>query len=268
MADPAEAPSLLDHAAPGEAAPDEAAGERARRRFYALLLETPLFTPIHEPGAEDAPLRPLVFEPSGGPVALGFDRDARLAAFFGRPTPFATLPGRALVAALAERGLGLGLNLGDAPSATVLDAAAIRWLAEQGGARLVEAEAEAGLVARAPAGAPEPLAAALAGGAEEMTGLLAELWLIRLARAGEARGRLVAVARAAPAARRAGPGVATRLGALAAPFAAEDDPLDVALAEEGEALLVAARAAGAPLHPPPAPPQAPPPAAPEGPPRF
>jgi hypothetical protein len=233
------------------AAGAEGAPGSARARFYALLVETPLCAPV-EPGPEDAALRPLVFDLSAGRVALAFDDDARMAAFFGAPVEYVSLPGRALVAALAGAGLGLGLNLGDAPSATLLDADAVAWIArEMGGG--VEADAVAGPVAvRPPAGAPAALLETLAGRVAALAGLVAEAWLVRLARAAEPAALTLAIL-PAPAAARAAEGLAAELGRLAQPFAPEGEAVATAVLREDHALLPACRTHGIGLHPGPRP---------------
>ncbi|MCC6304476.1 MAG: SseB family protein [Rhodobacteraceae bacterium] len=115
------------------AAADE---EGARHAFHARLAAEGLFLLIdREPRGET--LEPRVFALEEGEFVLAFDREARLAAFVGVPAPYAALPGRMLVALLAGRGLGLGLNLDVAPSAILLPAAAIDWNA----ARLAAAAA-------------------------------------------------------------------------------------------------------------------------------
>lgn len=218
----------------------------ARARFYALLAETDLCIPL-DGAAEDGPLRPLVFpldEP--GPVALAFDDDGRMAAFFEAPTDYVRLSGRALLAALAGARLGLGLNLGDAPSSTLLDAATVAFLAaEQGGA--TEASEVAGAVTIAPpAGAERGLIATLSARLAEMPGLVAEAWLVTLARDGAAG--LAVMVLPGPLAARAAEGVATALGRAAAAYAPEGGAVAVAMAAEGHPLLAAARAQGLRLH--------------------
>lgn len=255
-------PTLLDLA---YASPD--ADEPSRRRFYALLLETTLFAPVHE-APETEPLRPRVFELSEGPIALAFDRDDRAAEFFGRPVPYAALQGRDLIDASAERGLGLGVNLG-ASSATLLGAEAVAWLAANAAASVSGEPVGAGSAIAPPAGAAEAAALALGREAERWPGVIAELWLVRVRAAGETRGGLVAIARPGAAAAAAEKGIAARLGAAAAPFAEADEPIAIAIVREGDAALAAARRQGARLAPldrsDPAPPPAPPP---QGPPRL
>ena len=105
--------------------------EAARLRLCERLLDAELLLLLEEePEGEEDRLRPRVFELEEGRFVLAFDRDDRLAAFFDAPVPFAALPGRRLVGMMAGRGIGLGLNLGEAPSATLLPAGAIDWMAD------------------------------------------------------------------------------------------------------------------------------------------
>lgn len=122
MSGRAETP--LDAAFRAAEAGDDAA---ARLRFHERVLDAELMVPL---AAEaEAALAPRVFDLADGRFVLAFDRDERLAEFFGAPTEFAALSGRRLVAMLAGRGVGVALNLG-APSATLLPGAAVDWLAE------------------------------------------------------------------------------------------------------------------------------------------
>ena len=146
---------------------------QGRLRFFALLLETPLCVPLRAPDA------PLTVALDDGAAALGFDDDARMAAFFEAPTEYVTLTGRALAALLAARGLGLGLNFGDAPSAQVLDMAAVAWLAAEMGGRLEPEALEGPLRLSPPAGAGPALPAALAGKLADHPGMVAGAWLAR-----------------------------------------------------------------------------------------
>lgn len=232
--------------APG-AAPD------ARVRFYGLLLETTLFLPV-APTADDSPIAPLTFALDDGPVALAFDDDARMAAFFEGPTDYVALPGRALIAALrdAPAPLGLGLNLGDAPSATLLDAETVRWLAAEMGGDAARADLAGPLRAAPPAGATPGLMAALAERLREFPGLVQEARLVRLGPP-EGPGRLTLLVLPAPAAARAADGLAAALGRAAAPHAPTGETVEIGLLSPGHALLAAAQRQGADLlSPPPA----------------
>lgn len=109
-----------------EAEPENAA---AQARFHERVLDAELHLLLEEEPETDARLRPLIFEIPEGRFVLAFDRDERLASFVAEPMPCAVLAGRRLVEMVAGHGLGLGLNLGDAPSATLLPAEAVDWLA-------------------------------------------------------------------------------------------------------------------------------------------
>ncbi|MCR8725896.1 SseB family protein [Frigidibacter sp. ROC022] len=123
-----EDPTPLDRAhAAMEAAPEDAT---LRLRFYEALVEAELILWLAADPAPGADPAPALFDTEDGRLALSFDNEARLAAFTGAPAPYAALPGRALVQMLAGQGIGLGLNLGVAPSSFLLGAEAIDWLAE------------------------------------------------------------------------------------------------------------------------------------------
>ena len=101
--------------------------EAGRLRFYERLADAELFLLLARE-AEGSVIEPRTFDLEDGPVALVFDREARLAEFAG-PSPYAGLSGRGVVGLLRGRGIGLGVNLGVAPSSTLLPAEAVDWLA-------------------------------------------------------------------------------------------------------------------------------------------
>lgn len=110
-----------------------AAGESepARRGFFAALAAAELVV-VLEAEVEDnaATIRPLTLETEQGRLILAFDTEARMADFLGRGAPTATMPGRQLARMLAPAGLGIALNPEVAPSAILLPAEAMVWLAE------------------------------------------------------------------------------------------------------------------------------------------
>lgn len=119
-------PLDLAHAAM-EAAPDDA---NARLRFYAALADCELILLIETEPEGDAPLSPAIQDLDGGRYVLAFDSEDRLAAFAGTTVPYAALPGRVIATQLAGQGIGIGLNLGVAPSAFLMPEGAVDWLAE------------------------------------------------------------------------------------------------------------------------------------------
>lgn len=106
-----------------ETAPDD---DHARLRFYERLADAELFV------LQDSEygFSPRVFPLEDGPVVLAFDREDRLAEFAQGPASCAEMTGRTLVPLLAEARLGLGLNLGVAPSAFHMPHDAVVWLSE------------------------------------------------------------------------------------------------------------------------------------------
>ena len=112
------------HAAMAQNEDDDA----ARLNFYSLLADTELFVML-DAEADSDQISPRLFDLEDGPVVLAFDLEERLAAFVGGPTPYAALPGRVIATQLAGLGIGLGLNIGAAPSAIILPSDVMDWLA-------------------------------------------------------------------------------------------------------------------------------------------
>lgn len=143
----------LDHAhAAMEAAPDNAT---ARMRFYERLADAELFLLLtSEPDGDR--IEPATYDLPDGPCVLVFDRELRLAAFAEGSAPYVALSGRVLAGMLAGQGIGLGLNLGVAPSAFLMPAEAVDWLAETLASAPEEVEARPTELTP-PAGLPEAL---------------------------------------------------------------------------------------------------------------
>ncbi len=219
-----------------EATPEDAG---ARLAFHARLAEAELFLMLDEDPTGDS-LTPRLFALEEGPVVLAFDTEERLAAFAGAAVPYAALPGRRLVAMLAGQGIGLGVNFDVAPSANLLPAEVIDWLAA------TLAEAPEALTARPeqlhPPTLPPALVAALDARLARAAGLAQTAWLAGVTHADGTRGHLLvvtdpatgveaAIARAlTEAARLAG---VDEAGPLDVAFLAGDDPLTGRLARVG-----------------------------------
>lgn len=180
----------LDHAhQQAEADPDDIP---ARLRFYARLIEAELFL-LLETEAQGDQISPRVFELEDGPILLAFDLESRLSDFTGMPAPYAALPGRALVQMLAERGdIGLGLNLGDAPSARVLPAEIVTWLASSLGDAPAAQDARIESL-QAPRGLPDLVVRALDDALRRMAGLARLAYLAGATFDGGRRGHVLAV---------------------------------------------------------------------------
>ncbi|MBP7001579.1 SseB family protein [Amaricoccus sp.] len=225
-----------------EASPED---EAARLRFHERLMDAELFVLLETEPEGDA-LRPAIFDLDEGRFALAFDRDARLAAFLDAPAPYAALAGRRLAAALAGRGVGLGLNLGVAPSATLLPAAAIDWLAAMGDARPERTSARPRAV-RPPTDASPALIAALDAKIATMTGQIDAAWLAALDMADGAARLVLAVGGAVPSAE---PAIAAAV-AEAARFSGGGAEIDVAFLRDDPGVRQAFERNGLRFDPPP-----------------
>lgn len=177
------------------AAPEDAA---ARLRFYDRLSASEMFL-LLEAEPEGAHIRPRVFPVEGRDFVLVFDREDRLGAFVEGAAPYAALSGRALAEMLSGQGIGLGVNLGVAPSSILLDAEAVAWLAGAlaGGPDEVEERAEEVM---APVGLPEGLLRALDARLASATGLAKMSYLVGVRYGGGRQGHLMAFIGAVPGA--------------------------------------------------------------------
>jgi hypothetical protein len=119
--------TLLDAAHAAVSADPE--NEVLRLRFFERLADGEMVI-LLEREAVGENLEPKVFELEDGPVVLIFDREERLASFTGGIAPYAALPGRVIAGLLKGQGIGLGVNLGVAPSSMLLPPEAMDWLAE------------------------------------------------------------------------------------------------------------------------------------------
>lgn len=148
------------------AAPDD---DAARVRFYERIADTELFV-LLQSERDEADLAPQEFALEDGVFIMAFDRDDRLSAFADAPAPYAAIPGRAVVLAIAGSGTGLGLNVGVAPSSFLMPAAAVDWLADVLTTAPVETEAA---IARflPPRGVPATFFATLTPRLAAMAGL-------------------------------------------------------------------------------------------------
>lgn len=187
-------PTPLDDAhAAMVAAPDD---DTARLRFFAQLADAPLLLLLEAEAAGDS-VEPRLFALEEGPVVMAFDADDRLTAFTGAPAPYAELPGRVIASLLAGQGIGLGLNLGVAPSSFLIAAEGIDWLAQTLAQGPVAAEARPQAF-HPPGGLPKGLIAALDGKLARAGGLAQTALLAAVDYVGGRRGHLLAFVDAAP----------------------------------------------------------------------
>jgi hypothetical protein len=228
-----------------EATPDD---PRARLRFHERVMDAELFLLLEtEPDGER--LNPQVFDLDEGRFVLAFDRDDRLAEFLDAPAPYVALTGRRLVALLAGRGLGIGLNLGSAPSATLLPADAVAWMAEMGAGGPETADDLPHRLAP-PDSAPEALVAALGPKLAAMSTRVASAHLVTATYGDDRSGLLLALSGVPPEAR---PAVAAAISEAVRFSGVEEGGLDVTFLDEDASTLARIRSAGLSLDLPRAP---------------
>lgn len=168
--------------------------EALRLRFFERLADGEMVLLLECEATGDR-LEPKVFELEDGPVVLVFDREERLASFTGGIAPYAALPGRVIAGLLKGQGIGLGVNLGVAPSSMLLPPEAMDWLADT----LDEApeEVEAAPEEFLPPSVPEAVVAALDAKLARAGGLAAAALLAGVIYRDGRRGHMLALLDAA-----------------------------------------------------------------------
>ena len=180
--------TVLDraHAAMTGAPQDDA----ARLAFYERLADAEVFVLLAEEAGQDS-VTPRVMNSGDARYVLIFDSEARLSSFTGAVSPYACLSGRGLADLLSGQGIGLALNPEVAPSAMLIPAEAVDWLAET----LAHAPtiASARPVEVTPPGAlPKPLLDALARKLDGTGDLAAGAWMAGVGYEDGSRGHLLA----------------------------------------------------------------------------
>lgn len=233
-----------------------------RLRFHERILDTELVIPLDAPPDGDR-RRMKTFPLSDGPVVLAFDRDDRMAEFLGAPAEFAALTGRRVVALLAGQGTALALNLG-APSAALLPADAVDWLARIAEQAVPETSARAQDIGP-PGIVPRPLLDALGPKLAAMADRLGAAHLVS-ARVGDGPPVLLLALVGVPDPARRPMAAAV---AEAVRFSGLDEvALEVAFPDTGTPLAAAVSRAGLRLEMPPPPERAPRTPDPTAPPRL
>ena len=222
------------HAAIGEGAEDP----RRWLGFYGRLCAGELFLLLRA-AARGGSADPAILPHEGQDHALAFDTEARLQAFAEGPAHWVSMPGADLVRLLARQGLGLGLNLGVAPSAVLLPPDALGWLAGQIAGSLQQVRALPRHVAP-PLDMPPALVDALARRLAGVAGLVSEAWLVQARYADAPDGLLLACVGVALPAR----AVLIRSLAPAAHLAPAARPLDIVCLEDDAPVLAALRRHG------------------------
>ncbi len=228
--------TLLDAAhAAVSADPDN---EALRLRFFERLADGEMVLLLDREAAGET-LEPKVFDLEDGPVVLVFDREERLAAFTGGIAPYAALPGRVIAGMLKGQGIGLGVNLGVAPSSMLLPPEALDWLATalEDGPQQVEALPEAFHAPRV----PEAVIAGLDAKLARAAGLARAAVLAGVVYRDGRRGHMLAFLDAAVGAE---PALARAMGEALVFSGVEAGELDVAFLRSGSTAAEAIGRAG------------------------
>lgn len=170
-----------------DAAPHD---DAARLQFFERLADSELFLLLTKEAAGEN-ISPEMFEVADGRFVLVFDREDRLTAFTGRPSPYAALSGRGVVQMLAGQGVGLGVNLEVAPSSILIPAEAIAWLFETLGNTPNQIEARIDEVLP-PSGLPESLITALDQKLATAVGFATSAYLVGVTYDDGGRGHMLA----------------------------------------------------------------------------
>ncbi|MEM7270982.1 MAG: SseB family protein [Pseudomonadota bacterium] len=156
------------------------AGDAGMARYYDIFAATEFHLLIDAETLGSGAPQPQLFPVEGVDTALIFDTETRLAAF-AEGGAHLTLTGRAVVGMFAGAGVQLGVNLGDAPSATILPAEAVDWAASALRQPIEAADAETASLT-IPRGVMPDMLMALDQKLAAMGAAVAEGWLCGLGR--------------------------------------------------------------------------------------
>jgi len=173
-----------------ETAPDNV---DKRLKYYERLADSELFLLLTEEAKGDR-LSPELFELADASFVLAFDREDRLAAFVGKPAPYAAISGRVIAGMLAGQGVGIALNPEVAPSSNIIDPEAVAWLADTVSAAPEELQARVTEVL--PPNVPEVLVTTLAEKLATATGLADTAYLVAVQYDTGAKGHMLGVVNA------------------------------------------------------------------------
>jgi hypothetical protein len=175
--------------------------DRARLRFYERLADAELFLLLSGEATGET-IKPEVFELQDASFVLVFDTEERLAAFVGKPAPFAALSGRVIAQMLAPSGIGMGVNLDVAPSSILIPTSAVNWLVETLDNAPDEVEQRVAEVSP-PTGLPEVLIEALDAKLSSAIGLARWAYLVGTLSETGVRGHMLGFVDAIPDAQNA-----------------------------------------------------------------
>lgn len=167
------------------------ADDIARLRFYERLADSELFM-LLEAEAEGDQIKPAMFEAEDQSFVLIFDREERMSEFYGKDiAPYAALSGRGMAQMLEGQRIGMALNMGVAPSAMLVPAEAVDWLAQTLGSDPEEVDGQITELTP-PSGLPETLLEALDRKLATAAGLAVEAYLCGVTFDGGGRGHMLA----------------------------------------------------------------------------
>lgn len=215
------------------------ADDRLRLKFFERLADSELYLLLADEADGDS-ITPELFAVGGSHYVLVFDTADRLAEFVGSIAPFAATSGRGLCALLEGQGAGLALNPDVAPSAMLIPADAVDWLART----LAEGPEEtSGQISEvgAPQEVPQELLLSLDRKLATAGGLAVAAYLVSVVYEDGGRGHMLAFLDAIEAAQ---PALASAVsealtfsgieaGALDVSFVRAQDPIAAALAKWG-----------------------------------
>jgi hypothetical protein len=132
----------------------------ARLRFYERLADTEFFLLLENEPDKNI-VKPQVFSVENDEFVLIFDLEERLAEFSGGIVPYIAISGRAVAKMLAGKNIGLGVNLGVAPSSILIPSDAVDWLLDKTSAKS-DVDHDRPTEVSAPVGLPDILLGSLA----------------------------------------------------------------------------------------------------------
>lgn len=225
------------------------AGDAETARFYDVFAAAELHLLIDAASLDgDGAPQPVLFPVEGIDTALVFDTEDRLAAFVDDGAAHLTLSGRAVIGMFAGTAAQLGVNLGDAPSATILPQQALAWAAEAL-RQPIEADTTAAATLTVPRGAMPDLLMAIDAKLAGMGAAVAEAWLCGLG-GGGGRGKpaplILCVALRSPGAENA---VVSALAETARFAGGDKAAFDIAVLGANDPRLDAARKVGLGFEP-------------------
>lgn len=214
---------LDDAHAAMEARPDD---DRCRLGFYECFAGSELFLLLEQENTES----PRLFETAEGRFLLAFDREERLTTFTEGPAPYAAMSGRTLAKMLNNQDVGIGLNLGTAPSSFLIPTEAVAWLNATLAQGPDEFDAKPSTFAR-PLGLPESLLTGLDTKLATAQGLAKSAFLAAVTYEDGRHGHLLAIIDAIPDAQ---PALASAVSEAVVFSGIDAGELDVAFLRSGD----------------------------------